>query len=266
MPNKVSSLNQVYPTDCAVVHKVRDQYADWIYLIEHGYIRYYKSVKGKLSRKYEHQLVASEVLGESSKRFHVHHKNESKLDNSASNLELLSSKAHSQKHKGSREFVSTKCDYCDSEMMIDKRLFRKHKNHYCSQLCQRSSQRPTKSPSKDKLLAVMDEVKNWRHAGRIFGVADNTVRNWAISYGIDPKIYNGTKLHYYKSMFQKTSAYKGVSKRKDRRRWYAHILVNQENIPLGTFETEQAAAKAYDKAALLHFGEDAYLNFPLQSG
>lgn len=58
----------------------------------------------------------------------------------------------------------------------------------------------------------------------------------------------------------KTSQYKGV--RRNRNRWQALIKVNQVTFLLGRFDDQEEAAKAYDQAAKLHFGEFAYLNFP----
>lgn len=58
-----------------------------------------------------------------------------------------------------------------------------------------------------------------------------------------------------------TSGFKGVSWRKDRSRWYAHIKVNQKFISLGSFGTVEKAAKAYDNAAKKEFGKYARTNF-----
>jgi len=57
----------------------------------------------------------------------------------------------------------------------------------------------------------------------------------------------------------KTSAYKGVHRRENGK-WRASIRVNKRLLHLGTFENEIDAAAAYNKAALLHFGEFAWLN------
>ena len=63
------------------------------------------------------------------------------------------------------------------------------------------------------------------------------------------------------------SQYKGVSvmtsKWKDRvyKYWFAKIMVDREQIYLGTFKTEEEAAKAYDEAAKKHFCEYAKTNF-----
>lgn len=61
-----------------------------------------------------------------------------------------------------------------------------------------------------------------------------------------------------------TSGMKGVTWNKDRNKWQAQIMANRKNNHLGLFEDKEAAARAYDAAALIHHGEFARLNFPLQ--
>lgn len=58
-----------------------------------------------------------------------------------------------------------------------------------------------------------------------------------------------------------TSGYKGVS-RAFGKRWRAYINVSRKQISLGTFDTREEAALAYDSAALEMHGEFACLNFP----
>lgn len=59
-----------------------------------------------------------------------------------------------------------------------------------------------------------------------------------------------------------TSIYKGVYLDKTRKCWVAKIKVNQKNLHLGRFKNETEAAKVYDTAAKIAFGEFARLNFP----
>lgn len=57
-----------------------------------------------------------------------------------------------------------------------------------------------------------------------------------------------------------TPGYKGVSYDKNRDKWFAQIKVMRKHINLGRFKTKEDAARAYNEAALKHFGEFAYLN------
>lgn len=57
-----------------------------------------------------------------------------------------------------------------------------------------------------------------------------------------------------------TSKYKGVSASRHPGRWKAKIKVSQKLIYIGSFETEEAAAAAYNFFAKKHFGEFAWLN------
>ena len=52
--------------------------------------------------------------------------------------------------------------------------------------------------------------------------------------------------------------YKGVYKFKSR--WYSRIKIDGKSIPLGGHSTLEQAAAAYNKAAIKHFGEYAFLN------
>lgn len=58
-----------------------------------------------------------------------------------------------------------------------------------------------------------------------------------------------------------TSQYKGVSKLNDCNRWVAKIAIAGKRIYLGIFDSEIKAAKAYDVAAIEHFGQFALTNF-----
>lgn len=57
-----------------------------------------------------------------------------------------------------------------------------------------------------------------------------------------------------------SSKYKGVSWRTDRHRWQAYIGTGKDRDSLGCYETEDLAAAAYNKAAIVRYGEFANLN------
>ncbi len=64
-----------------------------------------------------------------------------------------------------------------------------------------------------------------------------------------------------KSNQNSSSKFKGVSWHKKGEKWQARIIVSGRYRHLGSFESEEAAACAYDEAAKSYFGEFAYLNF-----
>ncbi|MFD7705597.1 AP2 domain-containing protein [Streptomyces sp. NPDC059786] len=60
-----------------------------------------------------------------------------------------------------------------------------------------------------------------------------------------------------------SSRFKGVSWDRSRSKWQSKITVNQHCKNLGRYDSEEEAARAYDAAALSHWGVFARLNFPI---
>lgn len=60
--------------------------------------------------------------------------------------------------------------------------------------------------------------------------------------------------------------FKGVTRESPRRNaWRAQIKVGGKNHRIGCFSSPEEAARAYDAAALKHFGEFSRLNFPTEA-
>lgn len=58
----------------------------------------------------------------------------------------------------------------------------------------------------------------------------------------------------------RSGSYKGVTQRQAR--WRAQIRIDGHNMQIGTYDTPEDAARAYDARAFAAWGEFAYLNFP----
>ena len=58
-----------------------------------------------------------------------------------------------------------------------------------------------------------------------------------------------------------TAPYKGISLMQGSSKWKAKINVDGSSQHLGTFQTPEDAAVAYDKAAVRHYGKFACINF-----
>lgn len=63
-----------------------------------------------------------------------------------------------------------------------------------------------------------------------------------------------------KCSIEKHSFYKGVSWNKRDKIWCSQIMINRKPKWLGTFPSQESAAKAYNEAAIKHFGDFARLN------
>jgi hypothetical protein len=73
----------------------------------------------------------------------------------------------------------------------------------------------------------------------------------------------GNQQNAWKRKSQTASKYKGVSANKNKSRWCAAICANGSKVYLGTYDTEELAALAYNNAAQKLHGEFAFLN-PVQ--
>jgi DNA polymerase III alpha subunit len=71
---------------------------------------------------------------------------------------------------------------------------------------------------------------------------------------------NAQNHHNLRRVVEGTSKYKGVYKHTVNKNWIARITYEGKIVHLGVFKIETDAALAYNKAAVEHFGEFAFIN------
>lgn len=184
----VSQLNDLYPTDCPHLRAIRTEYAAWNWYTEHGYIRY---SRGNERTNYEHQMVAERAYGEIPQGYHVHHLDEEKTNNGASNLRIIRASEHAFTHKFTLMLVCI-CPVCGErfERTLGQSK-RPQDSFYCSRICKELDSRKATRPDPDGLWQLMRDIRNWCALGRMFGVSDRAVKKWAITYGLDLSVCDG---------------------------------------------------------------------------
>jgi predicted nucleic acid-binding Zn ribbon protein len=122
---------------------------------------------------YKHRLVMEEELGRRlAREEHVHHKDGNKRNNDIENLELISNKIHAHMHKGFKK--KRPCSVCGKET---------YNELFCSQECNKISQRKVVRPSKDVLIKKIWSKPISQLAIEL-GVSDTCIRKWCKKYEI----------------------------------------------------------------------------------
>ncbi len=153
--------------------------------MDDGYIRYFDPKYQE--NIYEHQLVAHKAYGFlREKGIHVHHKNENHSDNRAENLQVMTVAEHAAHHKAltSPPIELAFCPHCGEELELHTTRKQKQTRVYCSNYCAKMDNRKTERPSAVELTSQIRTIRNFKALGRMYGVSDNAVRNWARAYGI----------------------------------------------------------------------------------
>lgn len=89
----------------------------------------------------------------------------------------------------------------------------------------------------------------------------NGINNCRYNLRVCTKVQNSQNSRHRKRKYK----YRGVHTSDGVSKWYARIKVNYRDAYLGTFPTQEDAARAYDRAAIQHYGEFATLNFPREN-
>lgn len=126
----------------------------------------------------------------------------------------------------------------------------KHGNQYITAEYSRINGRRRYVPMHRLILGIIDSKLKCDHINH--NTFDNRRENLRICNHSE-NMYNLTAWGF--------SKYKGVTYSKSRKRWVSRIRKDGKLFHLGCYHTEHDAALAYDKKALVFFGEFANLNF-----
>lgn len=105
------------------------------------------------------------------------------------------------------------------------------------------------------LLFVHQLIMGVDHRGLIDHKNGNGLDNRGENLRVCSSSQNKRNVHH---KWGKRSKYKGVFP--DGNKWWAYIDVNKKRLGLGTYETEEIAARVYDAASRKYFGEFAAPN------
>ena len=186
----VATLNEHFPSPCAIVQQVRLDYADWYYDLSGGYILYFRPGHGQ---HYEQRLVAERAYGPLPAGHVVRRLNDDRSDNRGENLRIIPRSELPFAIAGHEPAAVYQCAVCGhSFQTVRQRLERSLSGQlFCSPECRQFAQRKVERPTADGLLRLMQEIGNWTRLAQHFGVSDNAVRKWAKRYGLDLSLCDG---------------------------------------------------------------------------
>lgn len=136
---------------------------------------------------YYHRHLASLSMGRwLETRDHVHHRDENKLNNTVSNLQVLTASEHAKIHNPTTEFgPDSRCleEYvCINCGNIFHPLYASIVKKYCSDLCSHQSRIRNKELTKE-LLDELIPLHTWGALGLMFDYSDVGIRKRAKALG-----------------------------------------------------------------------------------
>lgn len=149
-----------------------------------GYLYVYQPthpMANKAGKVYVHRYVAQNFYGvELNSDLVVHHKDEDKLNNEPSNLEIMTYEEHSRHHHGA-VMEERLCSFCGEIYLVSENSNQK----LCSQLCAKLDSRRFEI-TKESLQSLIDTYPVYV-VGRLLSVSDSAVHKRCKVLGVVKK-------------------------------------------------------------------------------
>lgn len=123
-----------------------------------------------------------------------------------------------------------------------------------------------RNTERDKITRKQKSIKMHRE---ILGIVDSNIDGDHIDFNGFNNQRNNLRVSteaqnacHTRSRVGSTSKFKGVCWREMDKKWYAQISINKKVIHIGRYDSQEEAARAYDRKAIELHGEFAVLNFP----